>query len=460
MREISLNISANKQPIFQQIYNYFKNEILDGTLQCGDYLPSLRGCAKSLEVSKNTIESAYQLLVSDGYVENIPKKGYQIIYQGHTPAYHQIRTGFTEPSSRPISIDFRYGNVELGSFPFHLWNKMRNTWIAHNQSSYMVEGNSQGEYKLRKELSRLLYESRGVKSSPEQIIIGAAPQQLVSLLCQLLDPTHHIVGVENPGYDGARNTFVNHGFTVCPIPLTENGMSIEVLDKSKANVLYVSPSQQFANKMTLSHKTRERLADWAHSNSYIIEDDYEWEFKYQDGYIPSIQSLFPEKVIYIGRVSKTLLPLFNLSYAVLPYEMLSLFHSKITEYDQPVSRLDQLSFSQFLHDGYWYKHLQKMREQYREKRNILFSAVAEHMKHLVSIEGKDTGLHAFLTIKTKLTEDELLALALKKEVKVYGTSRYWFGAADKYPTVLLGYGALSSEEIYEGIKRLAEAWLG
>ncbi|MCP1356398.1 PLP-dependent aminotransferase family protein [Aneurinibacillus migulanus] len=459
MREFSLNLSLSKKPIFFQIYSYFKNEILNGQLQYNDFLPSIRSCAQSFKVSKNTVEVAYQLLVSEEYIHNIPKRGYKVVYQGKTKLHHDIAIPDTS-LTQAIRYDFRYGNIELNTFPFHQWNKVRNACIAHNQRNYMVEGKAQGEYGLRKELSRLLYESRGVLSNPEQIVIGSTPQQLVSLLCQILEIDKHIIGLENPGYDGARNTFLNYGFQVQPIPLTKDGVSIDELENSHANVMYVSPSQQFMNKMNMSQNKRQELVTWVHSHTYIIEDDYEWEFKYQNDYLPSIQSLYPEKTIYIGRFSKTLVPIFNLSYLVLPYDVLSLFYSKVTEYDQPVSRLDQLTFSQYLSDGYWYKQLQKMRETYEEKRKIFFEAISQYMRHVVKAEGKDMGLHTFLTVKTDKTEAELIGLGVQKGVKVYGTSRYWFHTKEKYPTVLLGYGALSPSEIHNGIKLLAEAWFG
>ncbi|BAU26038.1 GntR family transcriptional regulator/MocR family aminotransferase [Aneurinibacillus soli] len=457
MREFSLDLLSNPKPLFFQIYSYFQDEIVQGQLQYDAFLPSIRSCAQSLKVSKNTVENAYHLLVSEGYICNIPKKGYKVVYQGEKSIHDHVSIS-DDSYNQHIHLDFRYGNIELAAFPFNQWNKVRNTFVANNQSDYMVEGKSQGEYILRKELSRLLYESRGVVSNPEQIIIGSTPQQLVSLLCQLLEADKHIIGVENPGYDGARNTFLNHGFQVRAIPLTADGVSLEELEKSHADVMYVSPSQQFMNKMAMSQEKRQQLIQWVHSNTYIIEDDYEWEFKDEDGYVPSIQSLYPEKVIYIGRISKALLPVSNLSYLVLPYDALSLFYAKVPEYDQPVPRLDQLTFSQYLSDGYWYKHLQKMRKQYEEKRKAFFEAISHSMGNLIEIEGKDIGLHAFLTVKTNKTESELIGLGLKKGVKVYGTSRYWFHRTDRYPTVLLGYGALHCSQIYNGIKLLAEAW--
>ncbi|MGW9127366.1 MocR-like pyridoxine biosynthesis transcription factor PdxR [Paenibacillus chitinolyticus] len=458
MREFTLDFSASKKPIFHQLYTYFKNGIREGRLRSGDYLPSLRSSARSFGVSKNSVENAYQLLISEGYLRNIPQRGFCVTYEPDASSREAIRAEAANAPERTVTTDFRYGNIELGTFPFRHWNKVRNLLVAQYQSHYAVEGTSQGEYPLRKELSRLLYESRGVLSTPDQIVVGAAPQQLVMLLSQLLDVKKHRIGVENPGYDGARNTFLNLGFRVHPIPLTGSGVSLGELTESGANVMYVSPSQQFRNRMTMLADKRTELAEWARSREYLIEDDYEWEFKYEEGILPAIQSMVPDKTIYIGRISKALLPVFNLSYMVLPPGLLSEFHSKVPEYDQPVSRLDQLTFARYLSDGYWYKHLQQMRRLYEEKRRYFSEALERYMPGTAQAEGKDTGLHAFLTVRTDRSEDELIEAALEKGVRVYGTARYWLRPGDEHPTVLLGYGALGREEIAAGVKALAAAW--
>ncbi|GIO03100.1 hypothetical protein J5TS2_37680 [Brevibacillus halotolerans] len=152
-----------------------------------------------------------------------------------------------------------------------------------------------------------------------------------------------------------------------------------------------------------------------------------------------------------------MLPLVNVSYLVLPYDLLSLFHKNVSECDQPVSRLDQLTLADFLSDGYWHKHVQMMRQSYTEKKNMFLQVIDEYMKGRVELVGKDIGLHVFLTVKTSHTEAELLELGRNKGVKVYGTSRYWFQRKRQYPTVLLGYGTLSQQQIRQGIRLLAEA---
>lgn len=457
MRELSTIRFTDREPLFTQIYHFLKDEIVCSHLRYEEFLPSIRSCAESLQVSKNTVEVAYQLLVSEGYVQSIPKKGYQVVYKGEAPlATHTASQ--REPYAANIRFDFRYGNIELGTFPFPQWNKLRNQIIANHQNNYMVEGQPQGEYELRKELSKLLYETRGVISNPEQMIIGATPQQLVSVLIQLLDREEHVIGVENPGYDGARNTFVNGGYQVKGISLGADGVSIEELKNSGATAMYVSSSQQFVHKMVMPLEKRRELIEWVQENAYIMEDDYEWEFKYQESYIPSIQSLSPRQVVYIGRLSKALLPLSNVSYAVLPYELLSRFHQCVPEYDQPVSRLDQLTLSAYLSGGYWHRHLQFMRKNYTEKRMVFLQAISDYMGELVEVEGKDTGLHVFLTVKKKESEAELMERAYQHGVKVYGTARYWVHDTREYPTVLLGYGAMNHQEIREGLQALAAAW--
>ncbi|MED4586735.1 PLP-dependent aminotransferase family protein [Brevibacillus choshinensis] len=457
MRELSAIRFTSKEPLFTQIYQFLKAEIIAGQLQYEEYLPSIRRCAESLQVGKNTVEVAYQLLVSEGYIKSVPKRGYQVVYKAAVPSTnHAVRA--RELQSPDIRFDFRYGDIELETFPFYQWNKIRNKLVAINQFHYRVEGQPQGEFELRKELAKLLHDTRGVISNPEQIIIGATPQQLVSILVQLLDREKHVIGVENPGYDGSRNTFGNGSYQVRGIPMEMDGVSMQQLVDSGANVMYVSPSQQFINKLVMPIEKRNKLIEWVHSKAYIIEDDYEWEFKYEECFIPSLQSLSPSKVIYIGRLSKALLPVCNVSYMVLPHELLSRFHDRVPEYDQPVSRLDQLTLSSYLSDGYWHRHLQVMRKNYAKKQKSFLLAISHFMGGKAEMEGKDTGLHAFLSVKRKGTEAELMELAHLHGVKVYGTSRYWVRDTRDHPTVLLGYGALNEEEIREGIRLLAHAW--
>ncbi|MGF9816766.1 PLP-dependent aminotransferase family protein [Brevibacillus agri] len=459
MRELSAIRFREKEPLFTQIYHYLKDEIRHGHVQDEEFLPSIRSCAQSLGVSKNTVEVAYQLLVSEGYARSIPKKGYQVVYQAERPSITPAASP-GEAQAADIRIDFRYGDIELGRFSFQQWNKLRNRVIADHQQRYMVEEQPQGEFALRQELVKLLHETRKVAAAPEQIIVGATPQQLVSVLVQLLDREKQVIGVENPGYDGARNTFANGGYQVRGISLGADGVSMQELVDSGAAVMYVSPSQQFIHKLVMPLEKRHALSEWVQSRAYIVEDDYEWEFKYEESFLPAIQSLSPQKVVYIGRLSKALLPVCNVSYLVLPYELLARFHQRVPEYDQPVSRLDQLTLAAYLSDGYWHRHVQAMRKSYADKRKAFLQAVSRWMGERVEVEGKDTGLHAFLTVQKKGSEAEWMERAARCGVKVYGTARYWVHDTRQYATVLLGYGALSEQEIEEGIRLLASAWFG
>lgn len=459
MTDHAIHLQSENGPLFYQIYDYFKTEIDEGHLAPGVLLPSIRKCAESLRVSKNTVEVAYQLLQSEGYVDNIPRKGYKVLERSLTAAPSALPEIAQWDSAHPIVYDFRYGNCKLSDFPFANWNRLRNELIHGCMDEYSVVGDSQGEAVLRQEILHLLHSSRGIAATPEQIVIGATPQQLVTLICQILNRDTSIIAVENPGYDGSRNTFINYGFTVKGIPLTDNGMEMEDLRSSSANIAYVSPSQQFIHKMVMPLSKRRELVQWLQKASYLIEDDYEWEFKYDEHPIPSIHSLDSTgKVLYLGSISKALLPVFNLGYMVLPPSLVPVFKERMPEYDQPVSVIDQLTFGQFLQTGYWFRHVQRMRKNYARKRELFFQAVTEYMGHHVVMRGKDSGLHLFLTVRTERSEEELIDAALRAGIRVYETSRYWFRDPASYPTVLLGYGAMEEKQIKDGIQRLAKAW--
>lgn len=463
MQDISLILKANNVPLFAQIFDYFKGLIQDGVLLPGMPLPSIRKCADALGVSKNTVESAYQLLRSEGYVVSHAQKGYTVIpstLKSDTNAGTD-KTKETAIAEPLIHIDFKYGNLEFSSFPLYIWNKLRNEWIDQYGAAFEVQGDPHGELALREEIIRLLHQARGVQASPEQVIIGATPQQLVMLLCQILNRDETVIAVENPGYDGSRHSFENYGFHVKGIPLQEDGIDIQQLQQSVANIVYVSTSQQFQNKLVMPLSKRMELAAWVEADRtrYLIEDDYEWEFKYMDTFIPSIQSRNDTgQVVYVGSISKSILPLFSLSYMILPSSLLKLFKLRIPEYDQPVSRLDQLTYASFLEKGYWYKHLQKLRDYYRHKKSAFDRAMEAYMGNRVIIHGKDTGLHLFVTVLTDLTEQQLIQRALENGVKVYGTTRYWINPPHDKPTILLGFGSLEDRQIEEGIRILAESW--
>ncbi|MCG7410051.1 PLP-dependent aminotransferase family protein [Paenibacillus sp. ACRRX] len=448
-------------PMYKRIFDYMKSEIRNGHWKAGSTLPSIRKCALELHVNKNTVDAAYQLLLSEGYIYSVAKKGYIVA---------SIVETVLSDSDKPLSassvtaqeiIDFKYGNIELRHFPISVWNRLRNRLFKQFSEQYEVVGDPYGEAALRSEIIKLVHSGRGIHVREDQVIIGSTPQQLVTVLAQLLDKEQIRLGVENPGYDGARLVFHNMGYDVTGIPLLEDGIDLVHVERSGVNALYVSSSQQFTSKLVLPLHKRMQLAEWAsaHEDRWLIEDDYEWEYRYSETPLPSICSMgSSHHIIYIGSLSKSIIPLCHISYMIVPDSVIELMDNRLSEYDQPVSRLDQLTLAAFLAEGCWHKHVARLRKYYERKMNHLQQAILTYMGDSVSIQGKDMGMHVFLEVHLDCTEEELLAQAHAAGVRVYGTSRYWTDTTKRWPVVLLGVGSLDEEQMVAGVKLLAYSW--
>ncbi|MDX8046252.1 PLP-dependent aminotransferase family protein [Gracilibacillus sp. S3-1-1] len=350
--------------------------------------------------------------------------------------------------------------MDLEHFPYSSWKKLTVQSLYYDNSQLFLNGDSKGEFELREEITKYLFQSRGVRSSPDQIIIGAGTQYLIELLCKLIG-NEPIYAMEDPGFHRTRIVFNDQNVKITQIPLDVDGISIKSLKESNARVVYVTPSHQFPTGKIMPIARRTELLKWAEQNSgYIIEDDYDGEFRYKGKPIPSLQGLDSEgRVIYLGTFSKSFIPSMRLSYIVLPRTLLAKYDDHFNIYKQTVSRLHQHTLSQFMQKGYWKSHLNKMRVVYRKKQKVLVSAIKQHMADKIAIIGEESGLHILLKVQNNMSETELIKTAKKQKVKVYPTSIYYNKhEKDQTPMVLLGFGGLTESEIEEGIKLLSKVW--
>lgn len=472
MLEITPNIVNNQTiPLYLQLYQYIRDEIHAGRFNPGTRLPSVRECAKNLRLSRNTIESAYQQLLAEGYLISRPRQGLFVSKLdqelGDQPArsFSPIRSSaptVQEQAKRPILYDFRNGEIDFDHFPLAIWRKLTNQSLLEESYELFQYGHLQGDLELRQKIANYLHQSRGVNCSPDQIVIGAGIQYLLEMLCQLIGQEFRDIAVENPGYSGAKTIFYNYGCTLHPISLEADGLNIDQLASSRARLVYITPSHQFPCGMVLPIAKRLKLLQWAQAtNGFIIEDDYDGEFRYYQKPIPSLQGLDrSDRVIYLGTFSKSLLPSIRIGYMILPLQLLERFRSRFVGYEQTVSRLHQRTLQLFMKEGYWARHLRKMRVVYQRKQNALVHTVREHLGERVQLIGSEAGLHILLQVENDMSEAELISSAEEEQVGVYPTSRFWLRPpleADS-PTILLGYGGLAETQIQEGITRLSKAW--
>ncbi|WP_336072679.1 PLP-dependent aminotransferase family protein [Priestia megaterium] len=453
-------------PLYHQLYEYIKKEIVSSRVEVNDKLPSIRSLADYLNVSRNTVDMAYQQLLAEGYVESKPKSG---LYVTNT-RFDLLQTDrkptvFLHPHSetKSCTCDFRYGKVDSRLFPLNEWKKRYNESLQTYREALFTYQESQGEESLREEIATYLYQSRGVVCSKHQIVIGAGTQQSLSLLAQMLKQSIRDIAFENPCYDGATFVFKQHGFSLKPVSLNSKGINIQELYDSQTRAVYVTPSHQFPYGMIMSVSRRIELLEWANDcNGFIIEDDYDGEFRYKGSPIPSLQSLDSNgRVIYTGTFSKSFMPSLRISYLVLPEVLLKTYHEqRFSLYEQAVPTLHQQTLGLIMKNGEWNKHLRRVRTAYQLKHSTLLAALQKEFNENITISGELAGLHILVRVHNDMNEQQLINAARKQDVSVYGTSRYWLTEVPKQkPHILLGFGSLRREEIEEGIRRLKKAWL-
>ncbi|WP_286230500.1 PLP-dependent aminotransferase family protein [Neobacillus mesonae] len=452
------------KPLYMQLANYIKQEILSGSIKANEKLPSKRALANYLDLSVNTVMSAYDQLSAEGFVVSKPRQGLYVAALEDDIAAGQV---YLEPykvksiqNPKPIQIDFNSGKVDLEHFPYTIWRKLTIQSLYEDQGELFYNGDRQGELQLREQIAKYLYASRGVRCSADLIIIGAGTQMLIGLLCLMIGK-EHTFALENPGFHRTRAVLQDFGARTIPIAIDEEGIDLKQLKISKASIAYVTPSHQFPFGMIMPISRRMELLKWAEDNNgYIIEDDYDGEYRYKGRPIPSLQGLDTKgNVIYLGTFSKSLIPSIRISYMVLPQKLMEKYREHFTIYKQTASRLHQQTLYLFMKEGYWQSHLNKMRTLYRKKHAMLMSAIKKHLGDKVNVIGANSGLHIVLKVKKKIAEEELIRLAMNVGVKVYPLSIYYHESDESLDSrVLLGFGGLSESEIDTGIRLLKEAW--
>ncbi|MFM1654338.1 PLP-dependent aminotransferase family protein [Brevibacillus sp. B_LB10_24] len=463
---------TGSQPMYLQLYEHIKKEIVTGKIPAHTRLPSVRQLTRSLHVSKTTIELAYHQLVAEGYIESRERSGFFAVpLEGVLTAKTAEATVETQADKRrhspaglgEIRFNFHTSKIDMKSFPVNVWRRLSNQALAAELLEEYSYGSRQGEWGLRKAIADYLHHSRGVSCVPEQIIIGAGTQTVLGILCQVLKKSGPKVAVEDPGYVGARFVFERNGFSICPIALEADGLNLDELQKSGAGMVYVTPSHQYPYGMVMPIAKRLKLLQWAfESGGLIVEDDYDGEFRYHGKPIPSLQGLAGSdgNVVYVGTFSKSLLPSLRVSYMVVPAHLLEEFRHHLMYCEQTVSKIHQKTLQLFMETGEWERHLRRMRKLYQRKHDILLQEVKRRFGDSVRILGTDAGLHIMLEIASPTPADELVQLARQQGIHVESTWKSWLSRRYETlpPQILLGFGGMKSEEIAEGIQLLEQVW--
>ncbi len=471
MNEMTFQIRTEGDScLYEQIYGHIKGEIRSGKLLSGERLPSTRSLAEYLQVARSTVDCAYGQLLSEGYIESRPYKGYFVcpieellqLDSGLSALENRQAAGGAMPGGReePYRIDFSPYDIDMSGFPFSVWKKITKNILTDANSDLFAKGEGQGDYSLRQTISRYLHSARGVECRPEQIIVGAGNDFLLLLLEKILGRDVRIA-MENPTYKRSYRIFRSFAYPIVTVDMDECGMRADRLEQADVRAAYVMPSHQFPMGTVMPIGRRMELLKWADGGSdrYLIEDDYDSEFRFRGKPIPALQASDRHgRVIYMGSFSKAIAPAIRVSFMVLPKPLLEIYERECSFYSCTVSRIDQSILNVFIGEGYFERHLNKMRKIYRGKHELLLECLGE-LREEFAIAGENAGLHLLLTSKRGIPEGELLERAAGRQVRVYGLSESSVEEASGGAAVLLGFGGLTDEEIREGTALLKEAWL-
>ena len=440
-------------PLYEALYRCIRSDILSGRLSPGTKLPSKRALAQNLEVSKITVEAAYTQLLEEGYIRSREKIGYFVEQIHQTPPKAAVSAPETSEET-VYTLDLTGSGSE--NFPFSVWTKLQREVILDYGDRLLLPLPNQGIPELRAAIAQHLADFRGMHVAPENILIGAGTDFLYNLLIQLLgrDKTY---AVEEPGYGKIRKIYAAGGVRCIGVPLDENGVIPEML--RDARVLHLSPAHHFPTGLITSVKRRQELLNWAnHANGYIIEDDYDSEFRFDAHPKPTMFSLdHSGRVVYMNTFSKSLAPSIRISYLVLPSALMQQFREQLGFYSCTVSSFEQHTLARFLTRGHFEKHINRMRKFYRSRRNRVVTALQScAFADKLTIREQDAGLHFLLQVDTDLSDTALTALLAESGIRIRALSDYYHGPVPENVMhhLVVNYSGIQDEALEEALNRI------
>ena len=414
--------------MYEYLYKCIKNDILQGTLQAGEKLPSKRSFAKNLGISVITVENAYEQLIAEGYIYSMPKRGFYV-----TDFKGVLETKQREEVQEIIPM-------------------------TSGENSYLADFTSNQTEALRQSIAGYLKDFRGMTVQPEQIIIGAGTEYLYGLLIQLLG--HEAVyAVENPGYQKIGKIYRNYQVNWTYIDMDDEGVEVSQLEEKKVDIVHISPSHHYPTGIVMPISRRYELLGWASKGEgrYIIEDDYDSELRLGGKPIPTLQSIdISEKVIYMNTFTKTLASTVRISYMILPRPLLEQFYQKLSFYSCTVSNFEQYTLDLFIKEGYFEKHINRLRNYYQNKKNGFLSAIWDSGLHkCVEISGEEAGVHFLMKLKTEKAEENVIELAKAQGIKLSPLSKFYYEKkAGIENTYVMNYSSVDMERIGKIVRGL------
>lgn len=454
--------NTGSDPLYEYLYKCIKNDILQANIRPGEKLPSKRSFAKNLGISVITVENAYEQLIAEGYIYSIPKRGFYVTdfrtsMEIEKKKFTREMLPLTEGTSGYLA-DFASNQTQSELFPFTIWTKIVREVLNSNQMQLMTNPPCGGILPLREAIATYLKEFRGMTVLPEQIIIGAGTEYLYGLLIQLFgkDKTY---AVENPGYRKIPRIYKSWQVPCEYINMDSDGVKVSELEKKRADILHISPSHHYPTGIVMPVSRRYELLGWAakDENRYIIEDDYDSELRLSGQPIPTLQSIdVSDKVIYMNTFTKTLSSTVRISYMVLPGQLLEKFYKKLSFYSCTVSNFEQYTLAGFIREGYFEKHINRLRNYYHTKRDALLSAIKDsRLSQYVTVSGEEAGVHFLMKLHTTKPETLLIETARAQGINLSPLSAHYHDPETAPANVyVMNYSSVESDDAQEIVQKL------
>ncbi len=448
--------NLRSESLYLHLYKCIKNDILDGKIAAGEKLPSKRSFAKNLGISTITVENAYAQLLAEGYIYSIPKKGYYAAdiseRTGFSDTVPMNSENFTIAANPVYRFDFVSNRNNAENFPFATWAKLMRETISEKKEELMVGAPCGGIMELRMAICRHMKQFRNMDVDPNQVIVGAGTEYLYGLIIQLLG-RDKIYAVENPGYDKIVKIYESNGVVCRYIPMDKAGILVSELENSGAQIAHISPSHHYPTGIVTPVSRRYELLGWAAKSEgrYIIEDDYDSEFRLTGKPMATLQSIdVSEKVIYMNTFTKSLASTIRISYMVLPHHLLEQFYERMGFYSCTVSNFEQYTLARFINDGYFEKHINRMRKYYKSIRDQLMNELKKDtMEGRIEIREEDAGLHFLMRLDTDTADEIFLQRASQNGIRLSSLAGYYFGDPPKKTehTIIMNYSGIRAEDI-------------
>ncbi|MCT1914739.1 PLP-dependent aminotransferase family protein [Staphylococcus ureilyticus] len=451
------------QFIYRQLYSQLKEDILAFKYESHEKLPSKRDMSQHLNISVNSVKAAYEQLLAEGYIYTEERKGYFIepLEKLIIDPNAQISLNVQEQQIEDAyDYSFSHMSTDISAFPVEVWTKLVKRVFENYDHELSSIPQIKGPIELRQSIAKLVSYQRGIQCHPEQIVIGSGTNILLTKLIQLL-PDEIKIAVENPGYSRFRTLIRQTTAQLKPIALDYKGISIEAIKQAQPDATIVTPSHQFPMGIIMPVSRRIDLLNWAsQTQSYIIEDDYDSEFKYETDNIPSLFSFDKnERVIYLGTFSKTLMPGLRMSYMILPINLVKQFDHYNLNMIPDFSTIHALTLNLMIKEGYYEKYVKKMHQIYGKKRETLITHLSNTFTNNIRIKDTRAGLHFIVEVNTPFSYQEIESRAKEMKLELYTLNRFSVKALEKnssYKTLIIGFSKIKQEQIPQAVQRLKE----